>query len=62
MENFSNSIISPLVGTFVNDHFVGVTSETMAIKGDNGFMKLNIIATVLGLIQFVFIFLIPTKE
>jgi hypothetical protein len=49
MENFSNAMISPVVGAWLNKTFVGVTNTNLLDPGNNGFLKLNILAMVLGL-------------
>ena len=62
MENFSNAMISPVVGAWLNQTFIGVTNKNLLDPGNHGFLKLNILAMVLGLTQFGFIYLIPTKK
>lgn len=62
MENFSNAMISPVVGAWLNKSFIGVTNKNLLDPGNNGFLKLNILAMMLGLTQFGFIYLIPTKK
>ena len=37
-DNFSNTTISPLVGSFVNKHWIGVTNKNIVEPGYNGFL------------------------
>ena len=60
--NLSSSIISPLIGSFVNDHFLGVTRKSMLKEGDHGYLTMSAVSLALSVFQFIFIFTIPTKD
>jgi hypothetical protein len=55
--NFVNGVLQPLVGTKINDAFVGVSSENF----DN-FYVLQMIALGTSLIPFAFLWMIPLKD
>lgn len=57
--NFSNGVISPTVGSLLNQLFVGVTRENMT--ADN-FIKLVSIETVMSIVPLIFMKLIPSKN
>ena len=43
IENFSNSILSPLIGSWLNDKYFHVTEESMLRPNDSGFLEINIV-------------------
>lgn len=55
--NFTNGVLSPLVGTKINDMFVGVNSEDQS-----QFHILMIISMVTSFIPFTFLWLVPLKD
>lgn len=55
--NFTNGVLSPWIGTTINDMFVGVTSEDQS-----QFHILMIISMVTSFIPFAFLWLVPLKE
>ena len=46
--NLSSSIISPLIGSFVNDHFLGVTRKSMLDKNDHGYLAMSAVSLALS--------------
>jgi hypothetical protein len=55
--NFSNGVLAPLVGSKINDLFIGVTSEDLS-----RFKILCFITMITSFIPFTFLKLIPLKE
>ena len=55
--NFTNGVLSPLVGTKINDMFVGVNSEDQS-----NFYILMIISMATSFIPFTFLWLVPLKD
>ena len=41
-DNFSSTTISPLIGSFINKHFIGVTNKNLLEPGYKGFLNMNI--------------------
>jgi len=57
VNNFSSTVVSPLIGAFINDHYVGVTSEDFT----NFYVLIIIQIACIG-IPLLFIRLIPLKK
>ena len=57
--NFANGVVSPMMGTYVNDIFIGVTRDNMT---PDNFVELVGIETVMSLIPVLFMRLIPLKK
>ena len=55
--NFANGFISPMVGTALNDTFVGVTSKDLS-----KFNVLMAIGVVCSFIPFTFLWLVPLRH
>mmetsp|Transcript_13088 Transcript_13088/g.22088 ORF Transcript_13088/g.22088 Transcript_13088/m.22088 type:complete len:291 (+) Transcript_13088:622-1494(+) len=55
--NFSNTVMRPLVGSMLNDYFVGVTAEDLS-----QFYVLCLVSMATSLIPFTFLHLVPLKE
>ena len=41
-DNFSSTTISPLIGSFINKNFIGVTNKNLLEPGYKGFLNMNI--------------------
>ena len=57
--NFSNGVLSPMIGSVINDAFIGVTTDNMK---QSNFIKLVWIETFLALVPILFLKLIPLKS
>lgn len=55
--NFANGVLSPMVGSKINDWFVGVKADNL----DN-FKTLCAIGLITSFIPFTFLSMIPLKE
>ena len=55
--NFCNGIISPMVGSKLNELFVGVTAEDLS-----NYHILMLISMISSLIPFTFLWLVPLKD
>ena len=42
-QNMAGTIISPLIGSWINDNFLKVTRKSMLKKGDEGYLWMNIL-------------------
>ena len=55
--NFGSTVISPLVGSFINSEWVGVKKKDLS-----GYSTLCLIATICAIVSFALLPLIPTKQ
>jgi uncharacterized membrane protein AbrB (regulator of aidB expression) len=55
--NFCYGVLGPLIGSKINDRFVGVTSEDLS-----NFYILCIVSIVTSIFPFLFLWMIPLKD
>ena len=55
--NFSNGVLSPMIGTKINEWFVGVTSEDLS-----KYKTLVLISFITSFIPFAYLWMVPLKE
>ena len=55
--NFCNGVLAPMIGSKINDYFVGVTSSDLS-----NFYVLCIISIVTSILPFFILWMIPTKD